>query len=329
MDGNIAIEDKILRFYYETVKKLQKDFKSGSLFLEQASTSMIFGHEFGDLSLCSKSAYELLFLWNLSYPRVKNYYNKSGMDEILKPFSIFDNETFFDKIMEEDVFLPRKIYMMCRLAHDLENENDLSIALNLLNLKNKDYIESYRAFSKLKTIIRTGWIYRNVEKEYQENDSLHIMQMFALALAYFSLVKNINLDQKKVYEMILIHEIGEIIAGDIREGDKRHKTKHEIEKRAIEQTFSCIKTGNYFISLWEAFESRETDEALFVYQLDKIDPILKAAFLDLELNRKDLLDDFFSYEKERGTFEKGKVKKLFQYVENRKLRNKIEEIVNK
>lgn len=81
-----------------------------------------------------------------------------------------------------------------------------------------------------------------------------------------------------------------------------------------------LKTGAYFISLWEEFEKKETEEALFVYQLDKMDPILKAVFLDLELNRKDLFDDFFSYEKGRNTFKKGKVKKLFQYIENRKVK---------
>ena len=184
-------------------------------------------------------------------------------------------------------------------------------------LKNKDYIETYKAFSELKNINRTGWKSRKVEESYRENDSIHSMQMFALAYAYFNLDKSISLDQKKVYEMILIHEIGEIIAGDIREGDKRHKTKYEIEKKAVEQTFSYIKTGDYFISLWEEFENKETEEAFFTYQLDKIDPILKAIFLDLELNRKDLFSDFLSYEKERGTFERGKVKKLFQYIEKK------------
>ncbi len=117
--------------------------------------------------------------------------------------------------------------------------------------------------------------------------------------------------------MILIHEIGEIIAGDTREGDKRKQTRKKIERQAIEKTFSHIKTGDYFISLWEEFEKKETEEAFFTYQLDKIDPILKAVFLDLELNRKDLFPDFLSYEKERGTFERGKVKKLFQYVEKK------------
>ncbi len=170
----MGIEDKISNFYYETVKKLQKDFKIGSLFLELASTSMVFGSEFGDFSLSSREAYEMIFLSNLSYSKVEND-DKRGIAQLL---------------------LAKKVSMICRLAYDLEKEDDL-IILSLLNLKNKDYIKTYKAFSELKNIIRTGWISRNVEENYRENDSVHTMQMFALAFAYFNLDKNISLDQKK------------------------------------------------------------------------------------------------------------------------------------
>lgn len=193
----MGVEEKICHFYYEVVNQLQKDLKLSSLFLEQASTSMIFGREFGGSSLSSKEAYEIIFLLNLSYPMIKNYYNKGEMHEILKFLSSITNESFLDEVIEMDSFLFQKIYMMCRLTYDLENENDSSIALHLLKLKNKDYIETYKAFSELKNIIRTGWISRKVEENYRENDSVHSMQMFALAYVYFNLDKNISLDQKK------------------------------------------------------------------------------------------------------------------------------------
>ena len=63
----MGVEEKICHFYYDVVNQLQKDFKLGSLFLEQASTSMIFGREFGDSSLSSKEAYEMIFLSHLSF----------------------------------------------------------------------------------------------------------------------------------------------------------------------------------------------------------------------------------------------------------------------
>ena len=137
----MGVEEKICHFYYDVVNQLQKDFKLGSLFLEQASTSMIFGREFGDSSLSSKEAYEMIFLSHLSYSKVDNY-NRYGIEKLL---------------------LAKKISMIGRLAYELEKEDDLSITLSLLGLKNKDYIETYKAFSELKNIIRTGWISRKVE----------------------------------------------------------------------------------------------------------------------------------------------------------------------
>jgi len=168
----------------------------------------------------------------------------------------------------------------------------------------------------MKEIIRSGWIARNVEKSYQENDAVHIMQMFALAMAYFRLDKDINLDKQKVYETILIHEIGETLAGDIREGASDHNTKHDLERKAVIKTFSLLNKGSYFIRLWDKFEERKTEEASFVYQLDKIDPVLRAKILDASLNREDLFADFYNYEEKRKTFENGRVKKLFYYVKN-------------
>lgn len=56
------------------------------------------------------------------------------------------------------------------------------------------------------------------------------------------------------------------LAGDIREVDKNHEAKHDIERQAFIRIFSSIQTGEDFISLWEEFEDRKTEEAFFGYQ---------------------------------------------------------------
>ena len=65
----------------------------------------------------------------------------------------------------------------------------------------------------------------------------------------------------------------------------------------------------------------ETEEAKFVYQLDKIDPVLKAKVLDDVLDRDDLFIDFYTYEENRKTFEQGKLKELFCLVKKSGRRN--------
>lgn len=231
-------------------------------------------------------------------------------------FSNVNTDLYFNKLLIDNPFLLRKLLLICRLANEIEDENSYSFAKELLKMKGSKLQDSYRSFSKMKEIIRRGWIKRNVEAQYRESDAVHIMQMFALALSYFILDKDLNLDKQRVYETILIHEIGEILAGDFCEGEKGHDTKHDMEKMAVEQTFLSLNKGLYFINLWNEFEEKKSDEAIFVYQLDKIDPVLKAKILDKLLKRDDLFEDFYNYEERRKTFENGKVKELFYYIKN-------------
>lgn len=150
--------------------------------------------------------------------------------------------------------------------------------------------------------------------DFQENDVIHTMQMCALASAYFRLYKPKNLNCQRTFEMILIHEFGEILAGDILEGSKEHESKSEIEERCIREIFGPLQCGQYFISLWCDFEYKKSNEAKFVYQLDKLDPILKAKFIDNELSQDKLFSDFYGFEEKRRTFEDGCFAPVFQFL---------------
>ncbi len=305
----MEIAEGVWKFYQNVVELLQKDYGSANNFVEQAATSMLCGMEFGGTALNSIESYETSFIWNLTY----NNENNKELNTILAPFSIINQDGYFNELITSNPLLAREILMICQLSNELETNKSDSLAAKLLDLKKSKLPEAYHSFSTMKEITRTGWIVRNIPKTHQENDAIHIMQMFALALAYFRLDKNIDLDQKKVYETILLHEIGETLAGDIREGIAEHETKHDLERQAVKKTFTSLNKGLYFIDLWDEFEERKTKEAEFVYQLDKIDPILKAQILDKYLARGDLFEDFYSYEEKRKTFEKGKVKELFYY----------------
>lgn len=321
METDIKKEQALLNFYQKFVTLSQKDLSSGEHFFEQALINMIFNHEFKRKSLCSVEAYEKLLLWNLSYNNM--IYEKSYEDylEILGPFSIINFNNYYTYLLSNDLFLNQELFMICKLADELKNKNGMPISL--LSLKNQNFITTYYTILKLEEIFRKGWIIRNVEKEYVESDAIHTMQMLALASAYFNIYNDLNLDKRKVFEMILIHEIGEIKAGDIPEIDPRHDTKHDIEYRAVKEIFSNLSSGNDFILLWSEFEERKTQEAKFVYDLDKLDPILKAKYLDSVLNRNDLFEEFYLYEEQRKTFEESKFQKLFQFLKTEHSKNKI------
>lgn len=311
-------EERLLNFYIQLVTLSQKDLRSGSLFFEQAITSMIMGHEYGANRLCSEETYEKIMLWNLAYnSREAGNLNK---EVILDPFCLLDDDNYYSNLLTKDIVSNSEILMLCRLTSDLEVMDESSLAIQLLKIKDKDFILAYQTISKLKEIFRKGWIRRNVQKEYIEDDAVHTMQMFSLASAYFRVYGADNFACNKTLEMILIHEIGEVLADDIVEGSKEHATKHAIEYEAVKQVFSPLKKGAYFISLWEEFEDRKTKNAQFVYEIDKMDPILKALYLDFVLNREDLFEDFYLFEKNRGTFEGGYLHELFQFIGNQYLK---------
>lgn len=226
-----------------------------------------------------------------------------------------------DQYFKESPTVFVELELIGRLASDLNPEAS-NMATMLMKKAKPEIYSTFQAFLKLKSIIRTGWIKRNVAPDYCESDSTHTMQMFAFASAYFRFYQPKSLDFNKVMEMILIHELGEVLAGDIPEGDKEHITKHEIEEKCIRNAFAGLQNGQYFINLWLEFEERQSEEAKFVYMIDKLDPVLKADFLDDELNRDDLFDDFYSYEEKRGTFKDTELEKLFELLKEHHQRKK-------
>jgi len=307
-------EKKLLKFYKKIVKLSQMDLASGTIFFEQAIISMIAGYEFAVRMLCSEKAYEKLLLWNLTYNEQKRDFG--DIQSLLGPFSLINQTKYYTDLLAKDFILNKALLQICRLTKDLEEKENPYLRA-LLKSKKHDLTFIYCSIAQLKEIIRKGWVKRNVPKEYLENDSIHSMQMFAFASAYFRYYESVDFNVKKVLEMILIHEIGEILADDIVEGDPNHDAKYDIEFRAVKNTFEHLECGNYLISLWKEFEQRETPEARFTYELDKLDPILKAKYLDDELKRNDLFKDFYEYEKNRETFEKSRLKKIFDCLEEK------------
>ena len=275
--------ENVWTFYENIVKIILSRKNIANEFLEQSITTMLLEQELKQESLANEQIYEMILYHNLGY----------------------SNRNLRQQIQE----IQKMITMLQR------KDNSLSLS----QTENNELLKVIDSFSKLKNVLRIGWIKRNVPLEYQETDTEHTMQMASLATSMFKEYLDLQLDRKKVYEMILIHEIGELTVGDIREGTKEHQIKHLLEQQAVENVFANIKSRDYFVNLWEEFEERKTEEAVFAYQIDKIDPVLKAKFLDKELERDDLFLDFFNYEERRETFKEGKVKELFYYIKERRL----------
>ncbi len=150
----------------------------------------------------------------------------------------------------------------------------------------------YFEFNQLKQLFRQGWLRRGVSSDQCETVAEHTFSMAILALiiadAYFS-----ELDLLKVLTLVLLHDFGEIGAGDIVPADgidPDEKCARECE--SVLQTFGKLPTGHRYMILWDEYEAGVSPEARFVKQIDRLDMALQACVYHLRgfIDAKEFLD---------------------------------------
>lgn len=141
-------------------------------------------------------------------------------------------------------------------------------------------LEFLRIVDGLKRIDRmTRLIQRPGESARRENSAEH---SWHLALMAMLLVEHANepVDLARVLQMILIHDIVEIDAGDTFVYDSNAMTgKAEREAKAAARIFGTLPDDqrDEMFSLWHEFEARETPEAKYASALDRLAGMLPNA----------------------------------------------------
>ena len=145
-------------------------------------------------------------------------------------------------------------------------------------MQNKDerlkrQIEFLLETDKMKTIGRQTYIANATRKE---NDAEHSWSL-ALMCMLFSEYANEKIDVGHTMEMVLVHDLVEIDAGDTYAYDSDgNQTKRERELAAADRIFHILpdEQAEHIQSLWDEFEAGETPEAKFANTLDKVQPLL-------------------------------------------------------
>ena len=120
-------------------------------------------------------------------------------------------------------------------------------------------IRFYLLATKLKYKIRSGWDDRHWKvKGRRESVAEHIYGTCILAIAIASEFEcDINLD--KVIKMLVLHEIGEVIIGDITPYDKvTLEEKFKMEHEAIKEIVGDLLDKNEIINLLYEFDEHKT-----------------------------------------------------------------------
>ncbi|ETW95356.1 MAG: phosphodiesterase [Candidatus Entotheonella factor] len=176
-----------------------------------------------------------------------------------------------------------------------------SIPASQLSLRQvSPLIEVYFEFNHLKQLYRQGWLQRGIPHARCESVAEHTFGVAVLALllaeAHFP-----DLDACKVLRMALLHDFGEIYAGDITPAhgiDRSEKVR--LERQAVHQVFGKLTRGADYLALWEEYERGASPEAQFVRQIDRLEMVLQASVYEHQ-ELADLSEFFTSVEQALST----------------------------
>ena len=156
--------------------------------------------------------------------------------------------------------------------------------------KEENVIRYYVLCNKLKSVIRTGWKDWHVNAERIESVAEHIYGVQMLAIAIQSEYQY-NIDLNKVIMMLAVHELEEILIGDLTQFQISKAEKIIIGHKAVEDVLGDLlykdeikkniplkKLGKPDLIL--EFDERKSSEALFAHYCDKLECDLQSRIYD-------------------------------------------------
>jgi putative hydrolases of HD superfamily len=129
---------------------------------------------------------------------------------------------------------------------------------------------------KLKTITRNTLL---ADGSRFENAAEHSWHVALSALVFFDSAPTRKMDLSRIVNMLLVHDIVEIDAGDLLCYDTGQIPKQkERERKAAERIFNLLPDGqgDMLRQLWQEFDAFETPEARFANAVDRVQPLLQA-----------------------------------------------------
>ena len=127
---------------------------------------------------------------------------------------------------------------------------------------------------QLKTVVRQNLIADGSRQENTAEHSWHLA-MCALILAEYA---NEPIDVARVVNMLLVHDLVEIDAGDLFVyGTAEQMAAQEVnEQAAAQRIFGMLPVDQSarLQAVWEEFEAKETPESKFAKAVDRVQPML-------------------------------------------------------
>lgn len=160
--------------------------------------------------------------------------------------------------------------------------------------KKADYLDFFKTVGKSKRLLRTGWVREKVKDP--ESVAEHSFRVSVLAMVLSDKLGH-KLDKEKLIKMAILHDLGEVITGDIV--TERHDIidlakrdeKEKEEKEGIREIFDKIGEGDEYVKIFDEMIGRTTPEAKVFWQFDKLEMALQAYEYEEEQGKD--LEEFF------------------------------------
>jgi putative hydrolase of HD superfamily len=137
-------------------------------------------------------------------------------------------------------------------------------------------LKFYLLATKLKDTVRSGWKIWGIDRHRVESVAEHIYGTCILAIAIDSEFK-FDLDLKKAIMMLVLHELEEVIIGDITILDDVTKEEKRTQgAKAIEKVLDPLAKKSEYIELLNEFEEEKTFESQYAKMCDKLECDIQA-----------------------------------------------------
>lgn len=158
----------------------------------------------------------------------------------------------------------------------IKNENPYNKYKGLVN---NDILKLYYQYNHLKNIYRQGWLTSLIGMEHKDKAESIADHSWSVTMLALSIIEKYGLDYnlEKCMKLSLVHELGEIYAGDFIPNSISKEEKHKLESEAVDKLFVDIEFNNDFKNLWDEYENCTSKEADFIKQIDKLECIIQAS----------------------------------------------------
>ena len=201
---------------------------------------------------------------------------------------LYAQEGCFDHLYERNVFIEDWIgFDIVRIPYDKNFLSIVSYAKNhKMEIKKQqedpiqNVISFYTLTNRLKDIRRAGEKIWNVRKKNYGSIAEHVYSVQMLELLIY-LIYNQDIDIKSVISQTSVHELGEIIKGDISSLLKTNKDNID-EFESAKSVTDILTNGGILLNKLSEYNDKNTKESIYSNYCDKLAPDIISKIYDTE-----------------------------------------------